>query len=193
MDDFTAIFPGDNEESDALIKFALPFIYVVHILNTRLFFFAAGRVFCVVRETRKVAAFHGQRIYRSIIAIIVESGIIYPIALVTLLFVHRNAVIFSLVQIVGIAPTLIIVQVGLGNAFHDVQSCITTMRVASGLRAEIGSVTTRPPSGIVIEMGRTEEVDTSVGMDGMDGMIGKPDNAHLSPKEQFRTSLVAFV
>ncbi|KAK1220758.1 hypothetical protein PQX77_016473 [Marasmius sp. AFHP31] len=68
----------------------------------------------------------------------VESGIIYPIAMIISLVIpgsKSDAVAFGLHHIVGIAPTLIIARAGLGHALQDTQSHVDTL----GLRQQIAS------------------------------------------------------
>ncbi|KAF9257672.1 hypothetical protein L218DRAFT_1016057 [Marasmius fiardii PR-910] len=88
----------------------------------------AWEIICLLRRAEKFVATEVQKMYRGIIAIIIESGVIYPIALIILIglgsdtmktYIGKNVVLFSLVQIVGIAPTLIIVRIGRGQ---DVQA-----------------------------------------------------------------------
>ncbi|KAG7087010.1 hypothetical protein E1B28_012988 [Marasmius oreades] len=172
MTDFTAIFLGDNS---SLIKFALPFILLDLCSNLLLTLLIAGKIFLVVRETRNITGIHGPNTYSSLIAIMyvtnvkgglwilnpsvrsVESGVLYPVALIILLFFHRNSVIFSLVQIVGIAPTLIIVRVGLGTALPDVKGCIETVHVASRVRKVLDA--TSSGDEIMVEICRTKEAN----------------------------------
>lgn len=80
----------------------------------------AGRIWYLARRTP-----HRQR-YNTSVAILLESGAIYCVYMILdLAFYHNsagNAVLDAgLIQVVGIVPTLIIVQVGLGRAVHEVE------------------------------------------------------------------------
>jgi len=83
------------------------------------------------------------------IAIIVESGVIYSIYVV-LDVVFKNLILDAgLVQVVGIVPTLIIVQIGLGHDGHDIDT--TASMVQSGFISTNGhydSTLTGPPPPI---------------------------------------------
>jgi hypothetical protein len=66
------------------------------------------------------------------IAIIVESGIVYSIYVVLDVVFPGLILDAGLAQVVGIVPTLIIVQIGLGRDAHDIDT--TTSFVRSNAR-----------------------------------------------------------
>ncbi|KAJ8088394.1 hypothetical protein PM082_022467 [Marasmius tenuissimus] len=108
-----------------MIGSLLPIKFVA--ISQPLSFFLAVRIY---RATQPSRDFWGQvdNFYRTLIVIIVESGVLYPIALFVYVFSpYQTIVYFSLVQIVGIAPTLIMVRTGLGagdrgQAMNDLES-----------------------------------------------------------------------
>ncbi|KAJ6582710.1 hypothetical protein DFH09DRAFT_1145761 [Mycena vulgaris] len=96
---------------------------------------AAGRIWWI---SRRAAAVLGSRLrrrkYMDLTAIILESGLIYPAALIITLgcFLSPATPTVSVLicmaacyHIVAIAPTLIIVRVGLGVSTDDVDKCVT--------------------------------------------------------------------
>ncbi|KAJ8073793.1 hypothetical protein PM082_012071 [Marasmius tenuissimus] len=113
----------------------ITFIAVDLFINVLLTLMLAGRIFVITRTTREILGSNVRTMYHSLVVIIIESGMLYPITLILLPALAStagmNIVAFSLVQIVGITPTLVIVRVGLGNHVEDVQSCLETMRAAS--------------------------------------------------------------
>ncbi|KAF5353939.1 hypothetical protein D9756_007156 [Leucocoprinus leucothites] len=109
------------------IWMALGFNIVVTVLN-------ASRIWWLSREVRKVLGPTLTRKYYSAMVIIIESGAIYSLyVLISQLIktvVDKNLIILDagLTQVVSIAPTLIIVQVGLGRQARDLESAIQTTR-----------------------------------------------------------------
>lgn len=106
---------------------ALVFNIVVTALN-------ATRIWWLAREAREVLGPTLTRRYYSAMAIVIESGAIYSLyVLVDQLIktvINKNLIILDagLTQVVSIAPTLIIVQVGLGRQARDLESAIQTAR-----------------------------------------------------------------
>ncbi|KAJ8073796.1 hypothetical protein PM082_012074 [Marasmius tenuissimus] len=113
----------------------IAFIATDLFINILLTLMLAGRIFAITRTTREILGSNVRTMYYSLVVVIIESGMLYPITLILLPALAStagsNVVAFSLVQIVGITPTLVIVRVGLGNHVEDVQSCLETMRAAS--------------------------------------------------------------
>ncbi|KAJ6461225.1 hypothetical protein C8R47DRAFT_1225917 [Mycena vitilis] len=81
----------------------------------------------------------GTHNYQNTIAIVLESGIIYSVGLVTLLIVYRSGtnaqyiVYDAMAQIMGIVPTMIIVRVGLGLATQEKNSGAATPSDSSAM------------------------------------------------------------
>ncbi|KAJ7599474.1 hypothetical protein C8J56DRAFT_1158368 [Mycena floridula] len=91
-----------------------------------------GRIWWITRKARKKPI---QKRYNAATAVILESGILYPgvsiLAVITAIFsgiLGGYTVTFTLIgiiyHVVGIAPTLIIVRVGLGVTHDDIQSSV---------------------------------------------------------------------
>ncbi|KAJ7578126.1 hypothetical protein C8J56DRAFT_1170490 [Mycena floridula] len=98
---------------------------------------AAGRIWWITRRAGNILGRNSQRKYRNLTAILLESGLIYPSALIITIacFLSPATPTVSVLiciaadyHIVGIAPALIIVRVGLGVSTDDVDQYITTTR-----------------------------------------------------------------
>ncbi|KAK7032485.1 hypothetical protein VNI00_013053 [Paramarasmius palmivorus] len=102
----------------------------------------AGRIWWITRQARQLM---GQRInskYRTIIAIILESGSIYPTSIIVYLIIantlyYTNTAgilpidLYPVVwQAAGIAPTLIIVRAGSGKSVETVDQVVSTLHFA---------------------------------------------------------------
>jgi len=96
-------------------------------LNVILTTLTAGRIAWFARNADFLL---GQRLiqrYNATIAILVESGFIYSVYITLDLATLKNKIGHAildagLIQIVGIVPTLIIVQVGLGRELHNLET-----------------------------------------------------------------------
>ncbi|KAF9044392.1 hypothetical protein BJ165DRAFT_196958 [Panaeolus papilionaceus] len=97
-------------------------------LNVSITAATAGRILWFIKRARSLLGSEMASRYYSVCAIIVESGSIYSIY--TLLALTINSVVLDvgLIQVVGLVPTLIIVQVGLGRCVRDIDSTITLHR-----------------------------------------------------------------
>ncbi|KAK7037606.1 hypothetical protein VNI00_010818 [Paramarasmius palmivorus] len=101
----------------------------------------ALRIFHVSRAAVKVLGNNVSRTYKTVIAIILESGIIYPLCLSILggfTAPTRNASsVASLllktcwIPLAGIAPTLIVIRIALEVTHDTVEATLTTFRAAS--------------------------------------------------------------
>jgi len=107
---------------------------------------AAGRIWWIGRRASFFLSRGSRQTYKNVIAILLESGLVYPVSLIVTIVAFLAPgptqspliCIAALYHIVGIAPTLIIVRVGLGVSTDDVEKCVTTSRGAvhtSALRA----------------------------------------------------------
>ncbi|KAK1229644.1 hypothetical protein PQX77_007280 [Marasmius sp. AFHP31] len=106
------------------------------VFNLLLSLLTAGRIWWITREARRQAEMPVQAKYKAIVAAILESGLLYPIALLASELVSlmldpetRGKVPVSLEPIsnlmAGLAPTLIIVRVAYGKSVDSVQQVIT--------------------------------------------------------------------
>ncbi|KAF7303896.1 Ras-GEF domain-containing protein [Mycena indigotica] len=96
---------------------------------------AAGRIWWISRRASVVLSRGSRRMYYNLTAILLESGLIYPISIVIAIAMFvapqtsTEAVLISIAPIyhlVAIAPTLIIVRVGLGMSTEGVDRAVTT-------------------------------------------------------------------
>ncbi|KAI3614164.1 hypothetical protein WG66_000193 [Moniliophthora roreri] len=135
-------------------KLLISFLFVTMFANAILTLMIAGRIFYITRQAMRLLGSHVRRTYKTIIALILESGMLYPFALIlyaTVLIsmwvkgttgsggassksqvatdLIAQVMAYSLVQFVGIAPTLIIVRTGLGISVENVESTVQTIRV----------------------------------------------------------------
>ncbi|KAK1236207.1 hypothetical protein PQX77_000548, partial [Marasmius sp. AFHP31] len=109
----------------------LAFCVTIAVINFVFTSMIAWKIFSVMRETESLLGSRVHNRYTSVVVIIVESGIMYPIAIIISLAIpgsKGDAVSFSLHHIVGIAPSLIIVRVGIGNSLQDTKSYLDTLR-----------------------------------------------------------------
>ncbi|KAI3620892.1 hypothetical protein WG66_006216 [Moniliophthora roreri] len=124
-------------------KLFLAFIFGTLVSNLLVTLLIAGRILYISRKMRASAGPRNSRMYSTIVAITLESGVLYPFALIvyavtTMIFrfapfdqamlrdvrmaLVSEVMASSLLQFVGIAPTLIIVRTGLGVAIQDTKS-----------------------------------------------------------------------
>ncbi|KAF8960650.1 hypothetical protein BDZ97DRAFT_1296114 [Flammula alnicola] len=137
-----------SKEEYRFRKLLVAFLFTTVTLNMLVTVLMAGRIWWIARKARAILGPGLSSKYNTMIAIIVESGVIYSMYVV-LDVVYPDLILDAgLAQIVGIVPTLIIVQIGLGRDAHDVDT--TTSMVRTDVR---GMTTTNdfsydePPSG----------------------------------------------
>ncbi|KAF9265542.1 hypothetical protein L218DRAFT_957142 [Marasmius fiardii PR-910] len=105
----------------------LAFLTLDLVSNLLLTFLIATRLFFIMRQLARRTEAKGLRtMYTSVMVVVVESGILYPVGLIALLSIANNAITYSLIHFVGIAPTLIIVRIGLGTALQLERGCVET-------------------------------------------------------------------
>ncbi|KAK7061036.1 hypothetical protein VNI00_000771 [Paramarasmius palmivorus] len=118
------------------------FLYGALISNIVLTSMIAGRIYYVIRNDLTLLGPQVQRTYKTAVAVSIESGILYPIALAVeaaiipaihhvdpnenvkhiryhILGIVGRTMYLLLIQIVGIAPTLIVIRIGLGYCVVD--------------------------------------------------------------------------
>ncbi|KAJ7682632.1 hypothetical protein DFH06DRAFT_1161709 [Mycena polygramma] len=120
-------------------RFALELAYgTTFFTNVLASFLAAGRIWWI---SRRIAILLGKRKgqarYMDLTAIILESGLIYPATLIITIVVYLvpatpTVAVLSCIaaayHLVGIAPTMIIVRVGLGVSTDDVEKSVNLSR-----------------------------------------------------------------
>ncbi|THU92558.1 hypothetical protein K435DRAFT_800395 [Dendrothele bispora CBS 962.96] len=87
----------------------------------------AGRIWWIGHQVSKFLPTRKFNLTRQSMAVCLESGIMYPLALIptlVLIFVNGIDLTAILIQVVGIAPTFIIVRVVLGISIENVEDTI---------------------------------------------------------------------
>ncbi|KAF5355501.1 hypothetical protein D9758_006429 [Tetrapyrgos nigripes] len=127
-----AIFIEDKISKAVLaVNFFTNLLIPLMIINAlNLTTLQAGRIWWIGRQASVLIPRETKLIKRTI-AICLESGMIYPIAILVVLIVNTSGIlawsgdtgmIAVLTQVVGIAPTFVIVRVVLGISFEELQS-----------------------------------------------------------------------
>uniref|UniRef100_A0A0W0GAK7 Uncharacterized protein n=1 Tax=Moniliophthora roreri TaxID=221103 RepID=A0A0W0GAK7_MONRR len=113
------------------------------IVNSTITLMTAGRIWWISRQARAVMGQPINAKYKTIVAIILESGILYPLTLVVQIIIYyttdptgsgRIPVDLGPVvwQFAGIAPTLIIVRAEMGKTVDSVHQQVSSLRFAVG-------------------------------------------------------------
>ncbi|ESK84951.1 hypothetical protein Moror_9233 [Moniliophthora roreri MCA 2997] len=116
------------------------------VISSLLTLLTAGRIWYITHEARSMMGGQVRKRYNTLIAVMLESGIIYPTLMIIHLVLSNTTMDINgygsvVLYPVGIAPTLIIVRVGLGKSVEPVYgdgeggpSAVSTLRFAeSGL------------------------------------------------------------
>jgi hypothetical protein len=125
-----------------------PFYILSLATNILVTALTAGRIWWFYREARARSMMDSQKRYVSAISILVESGMLYSVAVLTFLIVVAVpaarmagfATQATMAQVMGIAPTLIIVRVGMGVTAESVQSTMKPMSYARSLDTDCGYI-----------------------------------------------------
>ncbi|KAJ7582193.1 hypothetical protein C8J56DRAFT_1056339 [Mycena floridula] len=137
-----ASFPCQFSRSLRLAEAALiTFLSATFVTNVVTVLLTGGRIWWITRKARKLLDKTIQKRYNTATAVILESGILYPgvsiLAVITAIFssiLGGYTVTFTLIgiiyHVVGIAPTLIIVLVGLGVTHDDIKSSVGSFHAA---------------------------------------------------------------
>ncbi|KAJ7036404.1 hypothetical protein C8F04DRAFT_1394271 [Mycena alexandri] len=111
--------------------FATVAVSMAGVTNTLLMFLTAGRIWYIRRESKALSCQSFQKRYATAIAIVLESGVLYSLCVIIYVISTSiktesasetifNGVAWSMVQIgVNIAPTLILVRVGMGRSTEN--------------------------------------------------------------------------
>jgi len=121
-----------------------PFFGLSLATNVLVTALTAGRIWWICRQCRLYCKFRteAQRRCVSAISIIVESGVLYSATVLAYLIlgaipsvsIVQEPIFEMLTQVMGIAPTLIIVRVGLGVNAPSVENTLKTADVMIGLQ-----------------------------------------------------------
>ncbi|KAL0059357.1 hypothetical protein AAF712_013912 [Marasmius tenuissimus] len=106
------------------------------IFNTLLTALTAGRIYMITREAERFLHYRTNRNHKTVVAVIVESGLIYPASLIVYLVIllrldPNNQSLLPvdlspvLMQAAGIAPTLIIVRALQGKTTDSVEQVVS--------------------------------------------------------------------
>jgi len=98
------------------------YVYATLGLNTLVSALMVGRIWWISRAAGKALGSKFSKRRNLAVAVIVESGVIYVIA--SVVYIVHQPIGLALIQIVGIVPTLLIVQVGLGRETQSVETTI---------------------------------------------------------------------
>ncbi|ESK94374.1 hypothetical protein Moror_8156 [Moniliophthora roreri MCA 2997] len=149
----------DVEENTEDIRVIAAFLLMTALTNLLITVMIAGRIYFISHKASKYVDKNVNKMYRTVIAVVLESGLIYPISLIiytsSVLAVVKTISMMdesedisegqnrmqlltmlmqtTLNQFVGIAPTLIIVRTGLGICVENVEQAVSTMRSAKSL------------------------------------------------------------
>ncbi|KAJ7124648.1 hypothetical protein C8R43DRAFT_37539 [Mycena crocata] len=125
------LLPLSGSSERAAVAVCVGTTFFTNILAAGL---AAGRIWWISRRAAFFLGRNSRKKYMDLTAIILESGMIYPASLLITIvcFLSPTAPTASVLicigavyHIVAIAPTLIIVRVGLGVSTDDVDKCVT--------------------------------------------------------------------
>ncbi|KJA18262.1 hypothetical protein HYPSUDRAFT_45430 [Hypholoma sublateritium FD-334 SS-4] len=121
-------FIGLSKEEYRFRKLLVAFLFTTVTLNMLVTVLMAGRIWWIARKARSILGPGLSSKYNTMIAIIVESGVIYSIYVVLDVVFPDLLLDAGLAQVVGIVPTLIIVQIGLGMSTHDADTSASVVR-----------------------------------------------------------------
>jgi hypothetical protein len=125
-------FIAIGEDDYMFRQLLIAFLFTTVALNLLVTFLMAGRIWWIARKAQSILGPGLSSKYATMIAVIVESGVISSIYFTLDVVVQDLILDAGLAQIVGIVPTLIIVQIGLGRDAHDIDT--TTSMVRSDAR-----------------------------------------------------------
>ncbi|KAF5366800.1 hypothetical protein D9758_006527 [Tetrapyrgos nigripes] len=115
------------------------FLAVNLLTNLLIPFMIAGRIWWIGRQASKFIGTQKHSLTRRSVAICLESGMMYPLVLIPTLGIYFSSFRFfegdmipMLTQIVGIAPTFIIVRVALGISIENVKDTVARDKEING-------------------------------------------------------------
>ncbi|KAF8895285.1 hypothetical protein BD779DRAFT_715172 [Infundibulicybe gibba] len=156
------------------------YLWMSLALNSLVTILTAGRIWWISRKARRILGDDLVKRYNSAIAVIVESGAIYScyVILVVVLPVGQVVADFGLIQVVGIVPTLIMVQVGLSRDTSEIATTISAMqpepRESSSSAGRDGRVS-RPTSVLDIRLAQVSYPERSAPRWNTNGFTAEND------------------
>ncbi|KAF9450829.1 hypothetical protein P691DRAFT_809353 [Macrolepiota fuliginosa MF-IS2] len=108
--------------------YGIIFLWLTFALNTSVASLIAFQIWWMSRELSRVPTgpVHTNKCCY-IIAIVMESGALYPIYVLISVVVKSLVLRNSLAQVVGIVPTMVIIQIGLGGHTHSAEKTINSL------------------------------------------------------------------
>jgi len=140
--------------SARLRGFGDSYLWMTFSINALVTCCIAGRIWWIANAARNMLGSDTRHKYHAAMAMIVESGLIYCVYILLNLTIRNVVLDAGLVQIVGLVPTLILVQVGLGREAKDLQTTVAHHTVGtpvftSRFGSEASSDTRRPSGNYV--------------------------------------------
>lgn len=119
------LFVGLSDDAYPFRALLSVFLFSTLALNWVVTSLMAGRIWWIARQTQGLVGPKLTKKYRTAMAIFIESGLIYSIYVILDVVLHALLLDSGLVQIVGLVPTLIIVQTGLSSTQSNAQATTT--------------------------------------------------------------------
>ncbi|KAJ7253173.1 hypothetical protein C8J57DRAFT_630312 [Mycena rebaudengoi] len=109
------------------VNWLFPMSVIFSVLsNLLLMGLTAGRIWWIARGARAIMGPHVTKQYRTVVAMILESGALYCVPgilyLVMLTVPFSTLVVYSALSQIGMAPSIIFVRVGLGESVESMES-----------------------------------------------------------------------
>lgn len=137
------------------------------VLNVSLTTLTASRIWFLSRKAKRLLESSLLQRYSVTLSMLIESGFIYSLYMVLDLAFHKDpsgSVVLdaSLIQVVGIMPTLIIAQIGVGRAVHDIEANFKMTETAPTVssRMEVRTPTTASMLSMPVHGNIAIRVDT---------------------------------
>jgi len=118
------LFVGMADEEYTSRDLLQAFLFATLSINLLMTSLIAGRIWWIARKTRTIIGPKLTKKYRTSIAIFIESGLVYSIYVILDVVLHCLLLDAGLVQIVGLVPTLMIVQIGMSQTNNNNQTTI---------------------------------------------------------------------
>ncbi|TFK31630.1 hypothetical protein BDQ12DRAFT_729391 [Crucibulum laeve] len=149
-------FIGLSEQEYRFRDLLRAFLFITLALNVLVTVLMAGRIWWISKKARAILGPGLAGKYNTAIAIIVESGIIYAIYVTVDVVFQLYPLDAGLAQVVGIVPTLMIVQVGLGRNTKDIDTTVSRLRTDTR-----GMTTCEPQFDTPPSIPETTQISTS--------------------------------
>ncbi|KAJ3575470.1 hypothetical protein NP233_g1078 [Leucocoprinus birnbaumii] len=144
------LFVGMSDDEYPFRSLLSVFLFSTLALNSVVTSLMAGRIWWIAKRTRGLVGPKLAKKYRMAMAIFIESGLIYSIYVILDVVLHALLLDSGLVQVVGLVPTLIIVQTGLANSHPNAPDASTTNNLTTHkdeTSTSLGNTNSRGVSG----------------------------------------------